>query len=233
MNERQKQVLKIIVDEFVRAHEPVASNHVVEMLPFEVSSATVRTDMAELTEAGLLAQPHTAAGRIPTEEGYREYIKSTMAEQKELSIRQREMLSAHFKKLKSLQDRFREAAKMLSELSGSVSLLIDEGDQVYMSGLANLPKLPEFRDTDFGEELMSLLEDPAAQMKKISAKQDANTPTIFMGSQNPVMGKASIVVTRFGTNGQKIISVVGPVRMHYGKTLPAIEYITKILNDEV
>lgn len=233
MNDRQKQVLKVIVEEFVKTHEPVSSNHVVEMLPFEVSSATVRNDMVELTDAGFLAQPHTAAGRVPTDQGYREYIKTTMAEQKELSVRQREMLSAHFKKLKSLQDRFREAAKMLSELSGSVGLLIDEGDQVYMSGLANLPKLPEFRDNDFGEEFMGLLEDPAAQMKKMAAKQDANVPQVFLGTDNPVNGKASIVITRFGTNGKKIISVVGPVRMHYGKALPAIEYITKILNEEV
>lgn len=233
MNERQKQVLKVVVEEFVKMHEPVSSTHVVEMLPFEISSATVRNDMVELTEVGLLVQPHTAAGRIPTEEGYREYIKTTMQEQKELSVRQREMLSAHFKRLKTLQDRFREAAKMLSELSGSVGLLIDEGDQVYMSGLANLPKLPEFRDMDFGEEFMGLLEDPAAQMKKITAQQDANTPKVLLGSDNPVMGKASIVVTKFGADGKKIISVVGPVRMHYGKALPAIEYITKILNDEV
>lgn len=231
MNDRQKQVLKVIVEEFVKTHEPVGSTHVVEMLPFEISSATVRNDMAELTDAGYITQPHTAAGRIPTEAGYREYIQTTMVEQRELSAHQQEVLSAHFKKLKTLQEKFREAAKMLSELSGSVGLLVDEGDQVYMSGLANLPKLPEFRDEQFGEEFMSLLEDPADQMKKMAGKNTVQGSQVLLGSDNPVNGKASIVIRRIGPNGKKIISVVGPVRMHYGKTLPAVEFIARLLDE--
>ena len=231
MDVRQRQILKVIIEEFVKTHEPVGSGSVVEMLPFEVSSATVRNDMAELTEAGLIAQPHTSAGRIPTEAGYREYIQTTMQEQKELSLRQQEILLAHFKKLKTLQERFREAAKMLSELSGSVGLLIDD-EQVYMSGLANLAKLPEFRDEAFGEEFMSLIEDPASQLQRL-AKQTHGEAKVWLGSDNPAANNASIVVTKFGTNGKQVISVVGPVRMHYGKTLPAMEYIAKILNGEI
>ena len=234
MNERQSQVLKAIIEEFVKTHEPVASAQVVEMLPFEISSATVRNDMAELTDVGLLAQPHTSGGRVPTEEGYRAYIQTTMHEQKELSLRQREILLAHFKKLKTLQERFREAAKMLSEMSGSVGLLIDEQDQVYMSGLSRLPQLPEFRDLDFGEDFMALLEDPAAQMKRLTNKVlETERPQVLLGSDNPLADKSSIVITKFGPNGKQIISVVGPVRMHYGKALPAMEYITKILNGEI
>jgi len=234
MNERQRQVLKVIVEEFVKLHEPIGSSHVVEMLPLSVSSATIRNDMSLLTEAGYLSQPHTSAGRVPTEAGYREYIAYTMQEQKELSRRQQEILSKHFKKLKTLQERFKEAAKMLSELSGSVSLLVDETDQVYMSGLSKLPQLPEFRDSDFGEEFMSLLEDPATQMKRlVELEEEGAHPRILLGSDNPVNGKTSIVITRFGPNGKKVISVVGPVRMHYGKTIPALEYIKKILDEEV
>lgn len=234
MNERQKQVLKVIVEEFVKLHEPIGSSHVVEMLPLSVSSATIRNDMAQLTEAGYLTQPHTSAGRVPTELGYKEYIAYTMKEQKELSRRQQEVLTSHFKKLRTLQERFREAARMLSELSGSVSLLVDDSDKVYMSGLSKLPQLPEFRDVDFGEEFMSLLEDPALQMKGLVEKDlEGMSPRVLLGSENPVNGKTSIVITKFGPNGKKIISVVGPVRMHYGKTLPALEYIKKILDEEV
>lgn len=232
MNDRQKQVLRVVVEEFVKTHEPVGSTHVVEMLPFEVSSATIRNDMAELTEAGYIAQPHTSAGRVPTDAGYREYIAVTMQEQHALSIRQQEVLSAHFKKLKTLQAKFREAAKMLSELSGSVGLLIDEADQVYMSGLANLSKSPEFRDEAFGEELLALLEDPATRMKKMADKAGA-TPQVLLGADNPVTGKASIVITKIGPDGKKkVISLVGPVRMHYGKALPAMEFISKLLDEK-
>lgn len=232
MNERQAQVLKVIVEEYVKTHEPVGSTTVVEQLPFEVSSATIRNDMTELAEMGLVTQPHTSAGRIPTEVGYKAYIQTTMREQKELSLRQQEVLAAHFKRLKTLQEKFREAAKMLSELSGSVGLLVDEADQVYMSGLANLPKLPEFRDAEFGEEFMSLLEDPAAQMKKLTKGMErGDDPRVLMGKDNPVNGKASIVITKIGPDGKKVISVVGPVRMHYGKTIPTMEFIARLLDE--
>ncbi len=228
---RQKQVLKTVVEEYVKHSEPVGSGHVVEMLAESVSSATIRNVMAELTDFGLLTQPHTSAGRIPTEAGFKVYVEIMMREQKELTHRQQEVLAAHFKKLKNLQERFREAARMLSELSGSVGLLIDDQDKVYMSGLSNLPKLPEFRDEDFGSEFMELLENPVENLKPL-IKRANDEAQVMMGKDMPG-GKTSIVVTRFGPGGRKMISIIGPLRMRYGKTLPTMEYITKILNNEL
>lgn len=207
--------------------QPVGSTHVVEMLPFPISSATVRNDMVKLTEIGLLEQPHTSAGRVPTNLGYKLYIDITMKERKELSRKQREVLTKHFKRLKDMQERFKEAARLLSELSGNVGLLIDDADKVYMSGLSNIARLPEFRDEEFSEDFMEFLEDPISHMKKIKA---SNKPKVYL--DNPNMGKTSLVITKFGPNGKKVISVVGPMRMHYGKALPAVEYIAKLLNDD-
>ncbi|AKM84499.1 MAG: hypothetical protein VE98_C0001G0040 [candidate division Kazan bacterium GW2011_GWA1_50_15] len=224
LNARQKQVLKGVVEEYVKHSEPVGSARVAEMLPFSVSSATIRGDMAELTDSGYLVQPHTSAGRIPTEAGFKEYIETMMKEHKELSLRQQEVLSAHFKRLKNLQERFKEAARMLSELSGSVGLLMDDANQVYMSGLSKLPQLPEFRDEEFGADFMEMLENPAESFRSIM-KQTTGQPQV-------VLGKASMVVTKFGPGGRQVISVIGPMRMHYGKTLPAVEYIAKLLNNK-
>lgn len=229
-NDRQKQVLKAIVEGFVKSSQPIGSNYIVEMLPFNVSSATIRNDMTELTQAGFIAQPHTSAGRVPTDKGYKAYIEMTMREHKELSHRQQEILSAHFRRLKGLQERFREAARLLSELSGNVGLLIDDTNQVYMSGLSNLSKLPEFRDAEFGEDFMELLENPLTRFRKI-AQELNHYPKVVFGDKS--FGRASIIITRFGPGGKKIVSVIGPMRMPYGKTLPAVDYIAKILNEEI
>jgi transcriptional regulator of heat shock response len=230
LNARQAQVLKTIVEEYVKHSTAVGSSHIVEMLSENVSSATIRNVMAELTDFGLLTQPHTSAGRIPTETGFKAYIQMMMTEQKELSLKQQEVLAAHFKKLKNLQERFKEAARMLSELSGSVGLLMDETDKVYMSGLSNLPKLPEFRDEEFGSEFMELLENPAESLKQMS-KSGSSQMRVLFGSDNPMMKNASVVITRFGPGGKKVISVIGPMRMSYGKTLPAMEFITRLLDE--
>jgi transcriptional regulator of heat shock response len=232
LNARQKQVLKTVVEEYVKHSTAVGSSHIVEMLAEQVSSATIRNVMAELTDFGLLAQPHTSAGRIPTEAGFKAYIQTMMVEQKELSLKQQAVLEAHFKKLRNLQDRFKEAARMLSELSGSVGLLMDETDKVYMSGLSNLPKLPEFRDEEFGSEFMELLENPAESLKQMS-KSGSSQMRVLFGSDNPMMRNASVVITRFGPGGKKVISVIGPMRMSYGRTLPAMQYIKQILDTEL
>ena len=76
MNERQKQILKTIVEMYAQSSQAVGSVQVVEMVSFPVSSATVRADMAELTNAGYLVQPHTSAGRIPTDKGYKIYVEA-------------------------------------------------------------------------------------------------------------------------------------------------------------
>lgn len=79
MDGRKTKVLSIVVDEYIKTGEPVGSNTVIHLLDMNVSSATIRNDMAFLEKQGLLEQPHTSAGRVPTYLGYRYYIDNLMA----------------------------------------------------------------------------------------------------------------------------------------------------------
>ncbi len=76
--ERKRKILKAIVEEYVKSGEPVGSKLLVNTLGFPVSSATIRNEMAELSEMGLLTQPHTSAGRQPSEDGFRYYVEHLM-----------------------------------------------------------------------------------------------------------------------------------------------------------
>jgi heat-inducible transcriptional repressor len=78
ISERQRHILSIIIDEYVSTARPVASEHVVNGYDLHVSSATVRNDMAELERAGLIVQPHTSAGRVPSDRGYRYFVENLM-----------------------------------------------------------------------------------------------------------------------------------------------------------
>lgn len=82
VTERRRKLLQIIVDEYVRSAQPVGSNALVEKYRLGVSSATVRNDMAALEEEGYIASPHTSAGRVPTDAGYRYYVESLMQEER-------------------------------------------------------------------------------------------------------------------------------------------------------
>ncbi len=78
LTERQKIILALVIREYVNSTQPVGSKRLVETYSLDFSSATVRNEMAALTEAGYLQQPHTSAGRIPTEEGYRLFVSQLM-----------------------------------------------------------------------------------------------------------------------------------------------------------
>ena len=74
LSERKEKILSAIIERFITTGEPVGSKFLVEVLSFPVSSATVRNEMAFLSDMGYLSQPHTSAGRIPSDKGYRYYI---------------------------------------------------------------------------------------------------------------------------------------------------------------
>jgi heat-inducible transcriptional repressor len=80
LNGRQRQLLRLVVEEYVASGQPIGSRHLVESAGLSVSSSTVRYELAELEEYGLLTHPHTSAGRIPTDGGYRYYVDSLLAE---------------------------------------------------------------------------------------------------------------------------------------------------------
>ena len=75
---RQKQILRAIVESYIQSAEPVGSKAIAAMPDIECSSATIRNEMAALTEMGLLEQPHTSAGRVPSPAGYRLYVNELM-----------------------------------------------------------------------------------------------------------------------------------------------------------
>ena len=124
LDNRKRLILQAIVDDYIASAEPVASKSLVERHDFQVSSATVRNEMSNLEELGYLEQPHTSAGRVPSDKGYREYVDSLMHVE-EVSDEEAEDISSR------LSDAFdevsvliRKASSMLSEKTGYMSLAI-------------------------------------------------------------------------------------------------------------
>ncbi|TMB95919.1 MAG: heat-inducible transcription repressor HrcA [Chloroflexi bacterium] len=81
LTERREKLLRLIVDEYVSTAQPVGSGNIVDKYRMDVSAATIRSEMARLEEEGLITQPHTSAGRVPTDQGYRYYVEALMKEE--------------------------------------------------------------------------------------------------------------------------------------------------------
>lgn len=117
LSERKKKILRAVVEYYVRTAEPVGSKAILELADLNVSSATIRNDLADLTEKGYLEQPHTSAGRIPSPKGYRLYVNELMEEQR-LSLEEtRQINDALHLKMKELDKVIDQAGRMVSQLT--------------------------------------------------------------------------------------------------------------------
>lgn len=123
LTERQRAILKLVVQEFVNTGRPVGSRTLTERYAIGVSPATIRNEMSELEQAGFLQQPHTSGGRIPTDRGYRYYVHRLMAAP-ELSSGDQIMIRHQFRQVEYHLDRWVEfAASVLAETAGNVSIV--------------------------------------------------------------------------------------------------------------
>ena len=119
---RKLLVLRAVVEDYIRSQEPVGSNAVANKHDLGVSPATVRNDMAALEDEGYLTQPHTSAGRIPTEKGYR-YFVDQLATIMPLSVAQRRGIDEFLSGAVSLQDTLQRATRLLSHITGQVAVI--------------------------------------------------------------------------------------------------------------
>lgn len=119
---RRMLVLRAVVEDYIRSQEPVGSAALSKERDLGVSSATIRNDMAALEDEGYLIQPHTSAGRVPTEKGYR-YFVDRLATVVPLSEAQRRGINRFLSGSISLQDALQRSARLLSEITGQVAVV--------------------------------------------------------------------------------------------------------------
>ena len=132
LSERQRLILSLVIHEYIRTATPVASKHMVEQYNLDFSSATVRNELAELTEKGYLRQPHLSAGRVPTEEGYRLFV-GTLVQDIELPESMRRTISHQFYQMRQDVEQWtRLAASVLALQSRGASLVtVPHPDQAH------------------------------------------------------------------------------------------------------
>ncbi|WP_067782617.1 heat-inducible transcriptional repressor HrcA [Actinomyces vulturis] len=121
-NERRKKVLQAIVSDYVRTREPVGSRAIVERYRLGVSPATIRNDMAALEDEGLIHQPHTSAGRVPTHKGYRMFVDD-IDSIKPLSPAERTAITAFLDGAVDLEDVVERTVRALAQLTGQLAVI--------------------------------------------------------------------------------------------------------------
>lgn len=138
-SQRQQEVLRAIVQDYVRSREPVGSRNLVERHNLGVSPATIRNDMAALEDGGYIAQPHTSAGRIPTDKGYRLFVDQ-IASLKPLSSAERKAITGFLEGAVDLDDVLERSVRLLAQFTQQVAVV--QYPSLRRSGLRHVELVP-------------------------------------------------------------------------------------------
>ena len=231
MTERQKAILVALVEQYAEVAVPVGSVMLAKL--FGVSSATIRSEMAQLEELDLIAQPHTSAGRIPTDKGYRFYVNQiTEADPVAVTDRSARAIDARVSTHGDRADRaIRGAVDSLVELTGNLGIATI-GDELYMSGIGNLFSQPEFMGGIHSQAVAQLLDNLEPWLREAAPNEPLN---VYIGSENPI-GKSSgatLIISRFRSpySDNSYIGVLGSTRQSYGRVMRLVRHAGAMLEE--
>ena len=243
ITERQKQILFAIIEEYAEMAAPVGSVTLAKL--FDVSSATIRAEMARLEDAGLITHPHTSAGRIPTDAGYRFYVNSLTEQNEKAEFKPTRMLGSgtntpnrniHALEVRvNSQERtdyaIRSAVDMLAELTGNLGIGTI-GEQLYLSGISKLFAQPEFMDNSRIQGVAELLDNLEPWLREARPGEPLN---IFIGQENPIgkTARVSLIISKFRSpySDNSYIGVLGPTRQNYAEVMSLVRHAGNILEN--
>jgi heat-inducible transcriptional repressor len=230
MTERQSAILRAIVEQYAEVASPVGSSLLAKV--FGVSSATIRAEMAELEKLGFITQPHTSAGRIPTDTGYRFYVNHVSEADETPGERRAERALAARVESGGMPERsIRNAVDTLVELTHNLGLATI-GNQLYMSGLSNLFGQPEFSSGNQAREVAALLDNLEPWLREAAPNKPLS---VYIGSENPVGRNSgcSLIISRFRSpySDHSYIGVLGPTRQSYRGTMGLVQRAGQALEE--
>lgn len=234
LSTRQQSIFNRVVDLYIETAQPVGSRQITEVYTGlynrSYSPATVRHEMGLLETWGFLTHPHTSAGRVPTDRGYRYYVDNSLQEDSpEQTIFQTaaEKLAPSLGEMEDLGEKISE---ILSELSAQVSVVVvPDGkrnkNRAFVQGSSRLLDHPEFQDTDSVKPLLKIFENREVLSECLPTGQTASV-SITIGEENsvPALKQCAVVASRYsvGSGRTGVLALIGPRRMKYSRMVPLI-----------
>lgn len=231
MNTRQEQLLTAILKEYTVTAEPVSSGMLAEKLGLELSSATIRNELAELEQLGFLHQPYTSAGRVPTEQAWRWYTQNLHHQQDMQKIKEKHVLEVIHKHRETQAELMRHLAKTIAHMANETVLVGFNRHDTYYTGLANLFAHPEFEEMDMVQQMSKVIDrfDDVMQKMYDQVEQDIQ---VLVGRDNPFSPECGVIIARYRIRDHHgVIGILGPLRQDYDQHIAMIKFATEHLNN--
>lgn len=245
LDQRKAYILATVVYEYIATAEPVASQTLTQKYHMGVSSATVRNELADLEAAGYLVQPHTSAGRIPSDAGYRTFVDQLMHPES-LRPDDRNRIRDELRDAsRELDEIIESATRLLGKLSKNLAFATKPAEdpqtvrRLAASGTQNLLDQPEFHDVRKLRSILDVVEEQKTLCDLVADSMSAEAPEVKIGHELGVDELVDIslvtVPYRFGPRAIGMLSVLGPRRMPYGRLMAlasgTAETLSALLSD--
>ncbi len=220
LDERENRILSFVVRNYVKTALPVSSFRVREGLGLEESPATIRGIVAELAQAGFLEQPHTSAGRIPTDRAYRYFVDNLMSD---YGPRLKEASGIE----KAAKKEYEEVGRFFADTLKLLSIVNVGRGHFIGHGFSGLLKEPEFRESELVMNIGYIM-DNADEVFNVYRGASREEKDIFIGRENPFNRACDCGVFYIESDGRGprgAMLLVGPKRMDYEKISGYVDYL--------
>ena len=229
LSDRQFQILSSIIEQYAEVAVPVGSVTLAKL--FNVSSATIRNEMTILEKHGLISQPHTSAGRIPTDKGYRLYV-NYISEQPRADApvdRSARAIDVRINSAGEAEQTIRSAVRSLVEITHNVGLATI-GNSLYVRGFGSLFAQPELMQAKAAQEVANLIDNLEPWLREAAPNEPLS---VFIGRENPVGkgSKSTLIISRFVSpySDRSYIGVLGPTRQDYKNVMSVVSHTGEAL----
>jgi len=229
---RKKAILSAAINRYIKEAEPVASEDIAQN--FDLSSATIRNIFAELEETGYLTHPHTSAGRIPTDKGYRYYVDFLLSQMELLDNEKEKIVKEYKREIKHLEDTLEETSEFVSAMThyASIVSVLDWQDKFFYRGIRYILEQPEFKDLEKIRLIVEMLEEKQ-RLIEIIHRDFSGKVKVYIGKElgYQEMDNCSLVISSYRIQNKPWgrIAVLGPMRMEYNHIIPTLEFISDTL----
>lgn len=235
ITERQEKILNKIIQEHINSVKPVSSQLLERKFDFEVSPATIRIEMQKLTDKGYLNQPHTSAGRVPTDKGYRFFVDNLLKEKfldPEEDLFFKEVVEIE-KEIENSFQFVRILTRRVAELTSNLAIsYLPDQEIVLKEGWEEILKKPEFEDASYLLQFVRIVDDCEKNIEEFF--KDTSDFKIYIGRENPLskVKDFTLISSRCHfpeTDG--ILTILGPKRMAYQKNISLMNSLVKSLEN--
>lgn len=222
MDTRQQTLLKFIVEGYLATAQPISSKYLAEKNHLPVSTATIRNEMAELEDEGLICQPHTSAGRLPTVKGLRYYVDHLV-----LPMQLSQHNEKRFEAIFSRQG-LKGVAREIAHYCQSACIVSYDNTDFYYTGFSQLFSQPEFMDSERIQAIGEVIDRIENTLPSIAA-EISHEPRVYLGDNNPLGDSCAAIFVANRSAHKTLIGFVSPIRTNYAKAIGTLAGLSRFL----